>query len=230
MNVSDMISELDDHGFADVSATRKIAILQDTIWQLEGIKPWPFLVTQWSLTFDGTTGVPSNWASLTPPFRASMRLRDMTTGSRLGAVRVEEADDRIGNGTANSGDPYMYYFVGSQLNVWPIPPSGRVLQLRGTQWSTPITSATLEAQILIPKYFHRGLIVNGALQRLYAMEDDTELAPVFQSYQSAAMDLATEVLFKQQYDRMDHVRVTDPDSWTFDETFWPGPILTNGIT
>lgn len=222
-----MISELDDHGFADVSDVRKLAVIQDTIWQIEGIKPWPFLVTTWQLNFDGTNPFPSNWSSLTPPFRASLRMRDMTTGARLGAVRVEEADDRIGTNTINAADPMFYYFVGTQLNVWPIPPAGRVVQLRGTQWSQPINDGTLESQILIPKYFHRGLIVNGALQRLYAMEDDTELAPVFQSYQSAAMDLATEVLFTQQYDRGDHVRVTDPDSWTFDEVYWPGPIIPN---
>jgi hypothetical protein len=224
MNVSDMISDLDDHGFADVSSTRKVAILQDTIWQIEGIKPWPFLVATWSLTFDGVNAAPSNWATLTPAFRATMRLRDMSNGRKLAPVRGEEADDRMGLQTAQGGDPQIYYFEGSNMKVWPIPPSGRTMNLRGTRWSDPISTSTLENQLLIPKYFHRGLIVNGALQRLYAMEDDTELAPVFQNYQSAAMDLATEVLFKQQYDRMDHVKVTDSDSWDYGD-FVFGPFL-----
>lgn len=224
MDVTSMISELDDHGFADVSSTRKIAVLQDTIWQLEGIKPWPFLVAAWTLTFDGVNPYPSNWATLTPAFRASLRLRDLTTGRRLAAVRPEEADDRMGTQSTLVGTPQLYYFEGTQLNVWPIPPAGATMKLRGTRWSDPISDATTEADILIPKYFHRGLIINGALQRLYAMEDDTELAPVFQSYQSAAMDLATEVLFKQQYDRADHIKVTDPDSWDYGD-FFLGPIL-----
>jgi hypothetical protein len=124
------------------------------------------------------------------------------------------------------GSPELYYFVGEQLNVWPIPPAGSTLKLVGTRWSDPISDATPESGILIPRYFHRGLIVNGALQRLYAMEDDTELSPVFQSFQSAALDLATETLFTKQYDRRDHVKVIDPDSWDFGDAGF-GPILVN---
>lgn len=228
MNVSDMISELDDHGFADTSETRKIAVLQDTIWQLEGIKPWPFLRKTWTLDFDGSSGTPSNWASLTPAFRASIRLKDVSTGRRIMPVREEEWDDQVGSDTDKAGTPMLYYFGDANaLTVWPIPPSGSTARLVGVQWSDEISGSTTESGILIPKYFHRGLIVNGALQRLYAMEDDTELAPVFQSYQQAAMDLATETLFKQQYDRRDHIKVTDPDSWDYGEVFYPGPILLN---
>jgi len=227
MDVPGLISELDDHGFADTGTTRKVAVLQDVIWQSEGIKPWPFLQTHWTLTFDGTNPFPSNWATLSPAFRASVRLKDLSTGRRVMPVRAEEADDRIGINLTLSGNPQFYYFEGSQLNVWPIPPAGSTMKLTGTRWSDLISANTAESGILIPKYFHRGLIVNGALQRLYAMEDDTELAPLFQSYQSEAMDMATEALFKLQYDRADRVLVTDPDSWDYGEVFWPGPVLLN---
>lgn len=214
MNVADIVSELDDHGFADTGSIRKVGVIQDTIWQIEGLKPWPFLQTTWTLSFDGTNPYPTNWAALTPSFRASVRLKDMSNGRRLGYVREEEFEDYVGTNYTQGGAPQLYYFGDAgQLNVWPVPPAGAALRLKGSRWSDPITSATTESGILIPKYYHRGLIVNGSLQRLYAMEDDTELAPVFQGYQSEALDMATEALFKNQYDRADHIRVTDPDSW-----------------
>ena len=228
MDVAAIISELDDHGFADTSSTRKVAVIQDVIWQIEGIKPWPFLRTTWTLNFDGTNPYPTNWASLSPAFRASIRLKNLATGNRILPVLEEEFEDKVGTNYAQGGNPTLYYFGdANQLNVWPIPPAGSTLKMVGTRWSDPITESTTESGILIPKYFHRGLIVNGALQRLSAMEDDTELAPVFQSYQQAAMDLATETLFTQQYDRRDRVKVIDPDSWDYGDVFAYGPIILN---
>jgi hypothetical protein len=139
-------------------------------------------------------------------------------------VLEEEFEDQVGTNYTQPGSPELYYFVGDQLNVWPVPRAGAALKLVGSRWSDPISDASLESDILIPRYFHRGLIVNGALQRLYAMEDDTELAPVFQAYQGAAMDLATEALFTKQYDRRDRVRVIDPDSWDWGDMGF-GPII-----
>lgn len=225
MDVSAIISDLDDHGFADTSSTRKLAVIQDVIWQVEGILPWPFLRQSWTLNFDGTSPVPSNWNTLTPAFRNSIRLKDLNNGRRVMPVREEEWADRSATSFAVAGNPEIYYFGDAgALSVWPVPVAGYSLWLQGTRWSDPINTSTTESQILIPKYFHRGLIVNGALQRLYAMEDDTELAPVFQSYQQAAMELATETLLKQQYDRRDHIKVIDPDSWDFGDSF-AGPYL-----
>ena len=225
MNVSDMFSEFQDHGFNDVSPTRMLSIIQDTVWQIEGLRAWPFLMTQWSLNFDGTNSFPTNWP-VSPTLRASVRLIDQSTGRRILPVRAEEALSRQGIEGSQTGTPMYYYFIGTQLNVFPIP-SATTMNLYGAQWSAPLTTGSLESAFLIPPQFHRSLIVNGALQRLYAMEDDTELAPLFQSYQSAAMDMAVEALFKQQYDRGDHVRVEDPDSWEWGQTHFLGPVLLN---
>jgi len=222
-----MFQEFDDHGFTDVSQTRMLGILQDTVWQVEGLKPWPFLGTVWTLSFDGTNSYPTNWAMLTPAFRASRRLIDLSNGRRILPLREEEFEDTVGMNFTQTGSPSYYYFQGTQLNVWPIPSSGAQLRLSGYQWSAALTATSPESAFLIPPQFHRSIIVNGALSRLYAMEDDTELAPLFQSYQSDAVDMAVEALFKQQYDRGDRVRVNDPDSWEFGTTYFPGPILLN---
>jgi hypothetical protein len=225
MQMADIFSELDDHGFDDVSPTRMLAVVQDTVWQLEGLKPWPFLGTVWTLNFDGTHSFPSNWASLTPTPRASSRLKDLSNGRRILPVREEEFEDLVGMNYTQIGNPTYYYFIGSQLNVWPIPAAGATLRMSGYQWSAPLTTSSPESAFLIPPQFHRSLIVNGALQRLYAMEDDTELAPLFQSYQSDSLEMAVEALFKQQYDRGDRVRVTDADSWEFGQEYFPGPMI-----
>lgn len=225
MDVPSMFQEFQDHGFNDVSPDRMLSIIQDTVWQIEGLRAWPFLMTTWSLTFDGTNSFPTVWPQ-DPILRASIRLIDQSTGRRILPVRAEEAFSRQGIEGSQIGTPMYYYFVGQQLNVFPIPNPTTML-LYGAQWSDPLTTTSTESAFLIPKQFHRGLIVNGALQRLYAMEDDTELAPLFQGYQSAAMDMAVEALFKQQYDRGDHVRVEDPDSWEWGQTHFLGPVLLN---
>ena len=225
MDVSSMFQEFADHGFDDVSQQRMLAIIQDTVWQLEGLRAWPFLMRTWSLNFDGTHSFPTVWP-LTPTLRASVRLMDNTTGRRLLPLRTEEALDKIGTNNAIVASPSYYYFIGNQLNVFPVAPVG-TMTLYGAQWSNALNTSSLETDFLIPPQFHRSLIINGALQRLYAMEDDTELAPLFQSYQSAALDMAVEALFKQQYDRADHVRVEDPDSYEFGSTSFYGPVLLN---
>lgn len=227
MDVQGIFGEIIDHGFDDITDTRKLSVIQDTVWQIEALKMWPFLGTVWTLSFDGINPYPSNWASLSPAFRASKRLKDLSNGRRIMPVRDEELEDAVGNNYSQTGDPLYYYFIGTQLNVWPIPPATTTMRLTGAQWSTALTTTSPESAFLIPPQFHRGLIVNGALSRLYAMEDDTELAPLFQSYQSDAMDMAVEALFKQQYDRADRVRVIDPDSYEFGPLMFPGPILLN---
>lgn len=226
MDVATMVTALDDYGFADTSATRKLQVIQSAIWQVEGLKPWPFLRSTWTLNFDGSSGEPTNWAALTPPFRAAIRLKDMSTGHRVLPVREEEFESRVCTQYSYVSNPALYYFGDAgALNVWPVPPANTTLRLTGIRWSDPIDASTTESGILIPKYFHEGLILFGALQRLYAMEDDTELAPLYQQYQSDAMEMALETLFKQQYDRGDHVKVIDPDSWDYGDMMWPGPVI-----
>ena len=224
MDVPSMFTEFQDHGFNDVSPTRMLSIIQDTVWQIEALKAWPFLMTTWNLAFDGTHSFPTVWPQ-DPILRASVRLIDQGTGRRLLPVRAE-AGISMQSGSTTGGAPLYYFFIGTQLNVVPTP-AATTMTLYGAQWSDSLNTSSPESAFLIPKQFHRGLIVNGALQRLYAMEDDTELAPVFQGYQSAAMEMAVEALFKQQYDRGDVIKVTDPDSYEFSQTDFLGPLMLN---
>jgi hypothetical protein len=205
-----MIAELNDHGFTDESVTRKVATLQAAIWEVEAMHPWPWIETSTTLTFSGSSAVPTNWSSLN--FRASVRLRDLAVGRRIMPVALEEWEDTYAS-MPDTGDPALYYFEGNSLNVWPTPPAATTMRLRFIKWSPAIDENTVESAILLPKQFHRGLIVNGALSALYDMEDDSDLAVRFEQRQSKAIALALEALFKRQYDSPDHIVATDPTDW-----------------
>lgn len=209
MDVADIIAELDEHGFEDVTEAEKVRAIQGTIWQVEGMYPWPFLEQSINLDFAGSADTASNFPG---DFRATVRLKDLTTGLRLLPLRLEEFEDRVGTEHSQAGDPRLYYFEGTSLKVWPLPAvsTGRV-KMRYIRWSDEITAASVEADILFPKYFHREVIANGALSRMYEMEDDPELASRFEQRQDKAIQLALEALFKRQYDRPDVIEVVDQD-------------------
>lgn len=212
MDVPAMISELNDHGFTDESSTRKLAVLQAAIWELEAMHPWPWLETSTTLTFDGTSDVPTNWATVKPNFRASIKLRDLTNSRRIKPITVDAWEDEYA-GADNPGSPRLYYFEGMDLHVWPTPAAGTTMRLRFIKWSDEIAANSPESAILIPKQLVRGLVVNGALSALYDMEDDSELAQRFDARQGKAIQGALETLFKRQYDRPDVITATDPEDW-----------------
>lgn len=213
MDVTTMISDLGDHGFADTSTSTKVRMLQDAIWKIEAHRAWPFLEASIDLNFDGSNDVPSN---LPTDIKAIRRAKDLSAGKRVLPIRVDELEDRIGNDYSLAGSPLFYYFEGGQLKFWPIPGAATgLVRLKYIKRSAEITSSSVESAILIPKQHHR-VIVTGALMALYDMEDDTELAVRYQQYFEDGLARMVDELFHQQYDQPDHVVVTDPDDWDFD--------------
>lgn len=211
MDVSEMITDLGDHGFTDASTNTKVRVLQDAIWEIESLRPWPFLETSINLTFDGTSGLATNFPS---NFRAALLLKNAASGLRLEPVDQTDLEDLAGTQIAKVAAPVLYYPEAEKLKLWPVPPNGTTVRMRYLRVSDKIASGTLESAILIPARHHR-LIVLGALVRLYDMEDDPELAARFQSHYEARLERMVEDLFRKQYDRPEYVRVTDPDSWDY---------------
>lgn len=206
-----MIDDLGDHGFTDTSTTTKVRVLQDTIWEIEAARPWPFLETEITLTFAGGSGLASNFPS---DFKSALQLKDVATNKVL--VPLDESDlEKNGYDLSLAGTARVYYPVADQLKVWPLPTSSDTIRMRYIQESTAITSSSVEADILIPARHHR-LIVLGALVRLYDMEDDPELAVRFQQHYENRLVRIADELFRKQYDRPDYVRVDDADSWDYE--------------
>lgn len=209
MTVNDLMLALDDYGYEDTGTTRKVEKIQAAIWAIERREAWPFLQTTSDLTFAGGSQLP-----VTQPvrFRAGVRAKDMTTGIRLEAVRLEDAEDYIGVNYTLDSDPTIYYFEGGQLKVWPQPPAGRVVRFKYVQRSAPITADSTEADILIPAEHYEAIIL-GALMRLSVMEDDEEIAAaVAPLFEQAVAEMVADVM-PEQFDRTDYIHVFDPDDW-----------------
>ncbi|HEY6020438.1 MAG TPA: hypothetical protein VIY48_11170 [Candidatus Paceibacterota bacterium] len=208
MNVLDGITILNNHGFEDTDETQKMAFINDTIWEIDGMEPWPYLYKSVNLNFDGTNPYPSN---LPTDFAKVKWITDLTTGSSIWPERIETIRSRIGKDFAMAGDPNVFYFLGNQLRLWPVPPSstGRfLLDYKAVQ--PTLTSASAEAAILMPARYHM-LWVIGTLARLYNMDDDPELASVKKAEFDERVTKMRMDLFAQQEMRSDQIYMTDPD-------------------
>ena len=207
MDASQVIDELNDHGFEDTTSTRKVAILNDTVADVCSREHWPFLEKELVLTFDGSSAVPSNFPA---DFSKLVGLTDPSTGNRIKWERWEVLRAYFANALDASGTPEYYYFVKNQLKTYPTPGSGQTLDLSYICWHPEVLEATVEADILIPARHHRVLVV-GTLYKLYAMEDDPELSAVFKDEYERRIGMMREDLMRVQYDRPDRIFALDDD-------------------
>ena len=215
MNVSDGITIINNHGFEDTDGTQKMAVINDTIWEIDGSEPWPYLLKSATLNFDGTNPYPSN---LPTDFAKVKWLTDLTTGATVWPERIETVRARYGSDINQAGDPQVCYFLGNQLRLWPVPPNstGRFL-LDYRAWQTVLTDQSVASDILMPVRYHM-LWVIGALVRLYAMDDDPELSAVKKQEFDMRLAKMRMDLFVQQEMRADRIYPLDTDE--IDWPFW----------
>jgi hypothetical protein len=206
MDVTDMLSELNDSGFNDSTDARKVLMINDALWDAAARQPWPFLETTLTLTFSGSSGVPTN---LPANYRAAMSVVDVgNSRNKLGFTRLDDLD---GSGTdfTQTGIPLLYYHVGSQLTLWPIPSVTANVRLRYIKKPAALTASTLSAAIEWPVEHHRVLVL-GALYKLYDLEDDPELAVRFQGHYEGRLSQMVDEVFTRQYDRPETIGI---DPW-----------------
>lgn len=210
MDVANIITELNNHGFTDTADDQKMFILNDTVWEVESTEPWPFLEKSAALNTDGTTASPTNFPS---DFKAVKFLTDTVVGTAVWPERVETVRDRYALNflTATDTNPFLYYIWGDTLRFYPIPPeaTGRFyMDYIATQ--PELSADSLEADILMPKRHHR-VYTLGTLYKLYALEDDLQNAQAFQSMYNDKIQMMREDLLRKQYQRSDIVFMTDAD-------------------
>lgn len=219
MNVSAMMDELSDHGFTDATDERKLAVLNDAYYDICGRQPWNFLENTIDFTFDGTNAYPSNWASLAGAgMRAVLNAQvdGLNSGGQISHIRYDDLLMRENAElTLTSSRPLNFYFVWAagqlQLRFWPVPTAQTTITCWYIARPPALTDVTTEAQIWLPPEYHRSTIVNGAIYRLDAMEDDTDLAAAFQGYYEQAIARMAEFMWKQQYDKPDVIHPVDID-------------------
>jgi hypothetical protein len=210
MTVNEILSELDDHGFVDTATPRKLSKLNQVYKSVSARKAWPFLETALNLTFNGSSPIPTNAPSDIRTVTGVHRAAESAGIShrRLSDIRVK--DETL------VGDPIHFYFIGSTLNFWPVPPSGTTLTLDYIKRPVNLADGGSEASILIPTSYH-GLLVDGTLYKLYIMEDDPELATFFKGeFNERLGELYTE--FEKQTVTPDVIAMVDPEDYDYYNT------------
>lgn len=204
-DVAQMMEELDDHGFTDTSPERKVAMLNDALYDAASREHWPHLETSITLTFDGLVDAPTNFPA---NFREAMVLIDTASGNKLEWVRLDVIEG-AGYDLTQTGPPEQYYFIGDELHVWPVPPASSTVRMRYRRIPTAMEDDTLSAAVDWPVQHHRVLVL-GALQRLYDMEDDPELAVRYEGKYEQRLATTAQEAFSRQTDRTDRIYV---DPW-----------------
>jgi hypothetical protein len=208
MNVSDAITVINNHGFEDTDDTQKMWAIQDAIWEIDGMEPWPYLLKSLDLNFNGTNPYPSNLPTDLARVKWATRYSD---GDAIWPERLETFRMRYGNTSLQSGAPQLFYFVGQQLRFWPVPPSGNaVVLLDYRAWQPVLTTVSTESAILMPARYHTAWVF-GALVRLYNADDDPENASIKKQEMEDRVGKMRADLLQQQEMRSDVVIVTDPE-------------------
>lgn len=206
-SVQDMIDEINDHGFTDTSVTRKVALINDTVWDICAREPWPFLEQTINLNFDGTNPAPTNFPA---DFGSLLSLviatnaADDSVGNALDPERWDVMERKYGDILLSTGTPCAYYFVGETLRVFYVPASNVQLRMDYLRKHPTLVSTSVATDILIPAEHHRAIVL-GALYKLYNMDDDFDIGSSFQSQYEDRLLKMRNALWQRQYDRPDRI-------------------------
>lgn len=201
-SVQDLINEFNDHGFTDTSVTRKVALINDTLWDICSREPWPFLEDNTLLEFDGSSPFPTNQPG---DFRAVLDLVRSDNGVPLDPMRRDVLRRRFGPTImAQNGDPVAYYFLGGKLGVFYVPGASATLDLDYLRKHPVLTESSVETDILLPREHHRAISL-GTLYKLYDMDDDYDIGQSYQQqYEGRILTMRNE-LWTPQFDRPDRI-------------------------
>lgn len=206
MLVSEMLSEIRDHGFDDLTDTRILSFLNDTYFDVCSREPWPFLEASAAVTVDaaGKVTSPTN-------INKVLAIVPTTAGApRLVPSRLDEFTKAWGSQLSQSGDPHTYFFIGNDLYVYPIPATA-ALTVRYVRTPDPLTVSP-DSSPIIPSRHHR-VVVLGGLQKCYVMEDDPDQAATFTNmFEQRIMQMRND-LWMQQYDRTQTLQDLDDEDW-----------------
>lgn len=207
-----MLTVIGNAGFSDVDNTTLLENINDAYHDICALEPWPFLEKKVTLTFDGTSGVPTN---LPTDLRSVIKVNDTVTGISLEPMRIEEHLQRHGS-MLNLADLPIYYFWDPDrtLNVYPIPSSSpqiNSLDLRYLQWEPDLLTTSLSADLLLPARFHR-VIIDSVLSVLYLEEDDEAQSDYFQNRADRRVERMRSVLWQRNFDRPDTIEALSEDS------------------
>jgi hypothetical protein len=208
-----MIAEIQDHGFEDTSVERITGFINDAYYDICSREPWPFLEKSTSVNTvaaNDTLAVPSD-------FDKVLRMVIDANAQILEPARLDDVTSRFNGMLTNQALPFLYYFIGDTVKLYPIPDAVYAVTVRYLAVPTELSNNT-DTPILPTKH-HRAIVL-GALVDAYRMEDDNENASVFEAqFEKRIATMATDV-WKKQYDRPERVyTLYENDADEFDP--WP---------
>jgi len=235
MTLDEMFDQMDLYGFEDFEDNQKLLLLNEAYLDIVTREPWPFLekVVEFKVP-DGVTRITIDNAfkvrnsnntldnSLSNPIlipfteykvNSVLSFMDVTNDLIMLPERADvvEKNYRWQN---DSNTPYVYYFVGEDLFMYPETRSTTTYRLYFLQLPVATTETLDTAGFLVPAR-HHSVIVYGALVKAFLVNDDPQAAIFQNAFESRYQQMRNDV-WMQQYDRTDRVHIiTDAVDWSY---------------
>ena len=214
MDVPTMLDVFESYGFEtddELTVDRKVEALNETYWDTCDRNDWTFLESSVTLTFDGSSGVPTN----DPGNIGQVMTATRTDGSVIEPWRLDDFQESFASQLTKAGSPLLYYFEGDQFKAYPIPSASDTITVKYISVADELTATSPESDIRVPKRYHRSVLVMGTLSKLAVMQDDTELGQAYERLYEKALAGMVDSVMKQQSQRPDFIHVNDPDNWDY---------------
>ncbi len=208
MLATDMIDEIDAHGFEDIPVATKVVALNDAIRDICQLEAWPFLETDTELTYDGVTATTTDWPLDT--FRAMISM--MLNGRiHLRHLRLDQVDRFFGPRVDIVGPPLVFYFQNREMRLAPIPRSSDTVKMR--YLLAPIDLEVgeddgIDGDVILPPELHMAAVY-GALVNLFMHDDDVEMSDKMEKRRDIRIGRARDGIWRPQYDSTELIEITD---------------------
>lgn len=215
MLVSEILTDVKNHGFADIADADLLVHLNDTYQDICNLEAWPFLEKTLTTTFTPA----SQQVSATTDIKQILSFINTVQGYELQPMEADSFYKQYSSVLTQTGFPVIYYQpqvntaspMGYQLNVWPIPSVTTACQIRYLY--IPATLTTSDTPVL-PARFHR-ILTWGTLLSVYRMEDDPDSGMEFQNLYDRHYGRMRDDLWSKQYDRQDIIEDVTYDDMTY---------------
>lgn len=205
MNVSGVFEELIDHGFEDIDQARGLEVINAALSDVAARELWPQLLKTAALEFDSGDTEPNNWPT------------DVGTIQTVwvpgrGEIPFRRVDDVHSTAALMADYPtaHIWTLDGTTLHVFGAP--DQTVYVDYFSIPEPVDETATEADIWLPPAFHRDILINGCVFRLYLKDDDVELSREFERlYEKGIENARLRLHVKHLSD--DYIHVVNPDDW-----------------
>lgn len=203
MLVTEMITQIDAHGFTDLATAIKLQAISDAQDDFCQRGAWPFLETD--VTVNTVSG---SWVlTVASDVSSVLSVFDTVDNFNLKYMRYETLHNTYSSQITNvAQDTASYfYFKGTEVRLFPTPNSVRALRVLYMKYPTPI--ALTSDALTIPLRYHR-IVLLGALAYLYLMNDAETMADRFQARMEQRIQTSLNDIYTRQYSNPDSVAIT----------------------